>query len=494
MATVYFGRLAGPIGFSRIVAVKRMAPRLARDPGFVAMFVDEATVASRVVHPNVVPTLDVVVEGGEIFIVMEYVRGQSLAALLGASLRAGARVPVPVAAAIMAGALSGLHAAHEARDKRGQPLGIVHRDVSPQNVLVGADGIARVMDFGVAKAESKLHVAPEGQLVGKLSYMAPEQVRGDAVDRRADVFAAAVVLWGMLAGRRLFRGEDASVMNDVLYGEIPPLSRHRDDVPAAVEAALARALERDPARRTPTARDFALALEAATPLASPSVVGAWVESLAGPVLAEREALIAQIENTASAPTAAALAEVAASAARAKQDALPAEPETTPDRPRDSVAPTRTWSPSTLEATPTAVAGASGAFAAPAAIPPAGPPVPTAPARLSPALMMAATASFAAIALGAAVVVLVRARAPFPEPPGLAASVVTMGPQPASSESAREAPTPPAATSSVAVASASAEKAPAAKPPPAAKGARRPRSKGPAPKPGDDLGYIPSANQ
>src|SRR5689334_18826919 len=152
MATVHLGRLLGPVGFSRTVAIKRLHSQFASDPTFVSMFVDEARLAARIRHPNVVPTLDVATLGGELLLVMEYVPGESLSGLMRTVFEAGERIPPPVTAAIVCGVLEGLHAAHEARTEDGEPLDIVHRDVSPSNVLVGTDGIARVLDFGIAKA------------------------------------------------------------------------------------------------------------------------------------------------------------------------------------------------------------------------------------------------------------------------------------------------------------------------------------------------------
>ena len=299
MATVHFGKLAGDVGFSRMVAIKRMHQRLAHDPQFVAMFLDEARLASRIHHPNVVDTLDIVADGAEVFIVMEYVRGQSLSALLGAALAAEEPVPVGIAAAVICGVLAGLHGAHEARDKKGARLGLVHRDVSPHNVIVGADGVARIMDFGVATAQNRLHVTQRGQLKGKLAYMAPEQLRGGGtgIDRRVDVYAAGVVLWGMLAGRRLFRGTDvAEAMTEIVRGDVPSLASVRDDVPAALERALGRALAREREERFATASDFAAAVESAIAPASVRAVSAWVERLAGDVLAARDAVVARIED------------------------------------------------------------------------------------------------------------------------------------------------------------------------------------------------------
>src|SRR5258708_3447542 len=174
MATVHFGCSLGAGAFSRVVAVKRLHAHLARENEFVTMFMDEARVAARIRHPNVAPILDVVATDREIFLVMEYVHGESLSKLFGA-MRAS-RQPMPVAAAILVGLLGGLHAAHEATDERGMSLRIVHRDVSPQNLIIGADGVARIVDFGIAKAVGRLQHTQTGEIKGKFGYMAPEQV------------------------------------------------------------------------------------------------------------------------------------------------------------------------------------------------------------------------------------------------------------------------------------------------------------------------------
>ncbi|MGH7280352.1 MAG: serine/threonine-protein kinase, partial [Polyangiaceae bacterium] len=218
MATVHFGRLLGPVGFSRTVAIKRLHPQFAKDPEFVSMFLDEARLAARIRHPNVVPTLDVVATQGELFLVIDYVQGESLSKLVRGARGRGQRVPPRIVATILSGSLHGLHAAHEARNERGEPLNIVHRDISPQNILVGTDGVARVLDFGVAKAAGRIQTTREGQLKGKLAYMAPEQLSGD-VSRKTDVYAAAVVLWEALTGRRLFTGEnEAAILGKVISG------------------------------------------------------------------------------------------------------------------------------------------------------------------------------------------------------------------------------------------------------------------------------------
>jgi serine/threonine-protein kinase len=296
MATVHYGRLFGTAGFSRTVAIKRLHPQFAKDPEFAAMFLDEAHLAASIRHPNVVPTLDVVATGGELFIVMEYVRGETLARLLSARSR-GDAAPLRIATAIIAGVLHGLHAAHEATSDAGEPLGIVHRDVSPQNVLVGCDGIARVLDFGIAKARDRIHVTRGGSLKGKVAYMSPEQLTGAPVDRRTDIHAAGVLLWEVLVGRRCFEGDgDFATADCVKSKAVEPPSRHAAGLPATVDAIVLRALAKDPADRFPTAREMALSLEADVGIEPPSSVGAWVERLSVDTLRTRAEQIARIEQ------------------------------------------------------------------------------------------------------------------------------------------------------------------------------------------------------
>ncbi|NUO50009.1 MAG: serine/threonine protein kinase, partial [Polyangiaceae bacterium] len=231
MASVYLGRLRGAAGFVRTVAIKCLHPALTRDPETVAMLIDEAHIASRIRAPNVVPILDVTSEDGELFLVMEYVHGESLGKLLHEVRARGEAVPPSIASGIVSGLLSGLHAAHEARGDDGTPLDIVHRDVSPQNVMVGVDGVSRVVDFGIAKAATRAQTTQEGQIKGKLGYMAPEQLRAQPVDRRTDVFAAAIVLAEMLSGKRLFDGDDAgAIVGRILLGKVPAPSSLRDGI------------------------------------------------------------------------------------------------------------------------------------------------------------------------------------------------------------------------------------------------------------------------
>jgi serine/threonine-protein kinase len=320
MATLYLGRLVGPSGFARTVAVKCLHPQFAQDPDFSAMFLDEARLASRIRSPYVVPTLDVVSEDGELAIVMEYVHGESLGALVrslsdtdaGAghapqAVHDGARseVPVAVAVSVLDDVLQGLQAAHEARSEQGTPLGIVHRDVSPQNILVGTDGLAHLIDFGVAKAAGRVQTTREGQLKGKLAYMAPEQLRGEPVTCRSDLYAASVVLWEALVGRRLFSADDeGATVTRVLMGDVKPPSkavregRSPGDIGAIerLDTVVMRGLDRDPAKRFETARDMAAALVRCLAPASAADVTRWLEQAAGPALARRASAIAAIEG------------------------------------------------------------------------------------------------------------------------------------------------------------------------------------------------------
>jgi eukaryotic-like serine/threonine-protein kinase len=298
MAVVHLGRIVGPSGFSRTVAIKRLHPHLATDPEFVAMFLDEARLAARVQHPNVVATLDVVASDGELFLVMDYVLGASLSQLGRWAKQQGSPTPPAVVSSVIAGALYGLHAAHEAQDEGGELLAIVHRDVSPQNILVGVDGVARVVDFGVAKAASRAQSTRDDQVKGKLAYMAPEQILRKNVDRRADVYAAGVVLWEALAARRLFVADDiAAVAAMVLEGAVPRMTSTRTDLASGIDDVVKRALARDPADRFGAAIDFAAALEAAIQPAPQREVGAWVERVAGKELDARRKLVSVVERT-----------------------------------------------------------------------------------------------------------------------------------------------------------------------------------------------------
>jgi serine/threonine-protein kinase len=300
MGTVHLGRLRGGAGFSRIVAIKRLNPLLAKQAEFLHMFLDEARLAGRVRHPNVVPIIDVVEADGEVLLVMEYVHGEALSRLVRLTRVREQLVSPAVVSAVLSGVLYGLHAAHEATDERGEALGIVHRDVSPQNILVGSDGVARLVDFGVAKATGRLQTTSEGQIKGKLSYMPPEQIQGQPVDRRADVYGVGVVLWEALTGKRLFAGDNQGhIMRQVLLGDVQPPSRLVDGLPPALDDVVLKALGGDPADRFSTAREMCAALLDACPAAPPHVVSEWVEACVHESLTTRSARVAELESATS---------------------------------------------------------------------------------------------------------------------------------------------------------------------------------------------------
>ena len=295
MATVHLGRLLGAKGFGRTVAVKRLHAHYLKDEEFVTMFMDEARIVARIRHPNVVPMVDVVQGDQGLFLVMEYVHGESLSRLMRTARKSGEPVPPRIVAAIMCGVLLGLHAAHETKGPDGELLGVVHRDVSPQNVIVGADGTARVLDFGIAKAAGRAQVTREGQIKGKLAYMAPEQIRGQ-VDRRTDVFAAAVVLWELLVGRRLHDGmKDVDIVTRVVQGNFAKPSELAPYLTPEIDAIVMRALATDPKMRHGSARELALELERKVGLASATEVSEWVERLGHDVLEARSNLVSAME-------------------------------------------------------------------------------------------------------------------------------------------------------------------------------------------------------
>lgn len=301
MGQVHFAMMTGAAGFSRIVAIKRLHSEYSRDPRMRSRFEREARLSSRIVHPNVVQVLDVLQFGEDLMFVMEYVAGDTLRAL---RLAAGKRerIPLDVVTAIIVAALHGLHAAHEMRDEQGRPLSLVHRDFSPDNVMIGQDGEVKVLDFGVAKAAQEALTTKPGNIAGKLCYMSPEQALGLELDARSDVFAAGVVLWEMLVGDRLFREKEvspAAILYNVLNAEITPPSRMRRDVPAALERVVMRALQRDVGARFTSAREFALALEEAVSPASPFNVGLALQRFCGQSLAGRADSLARFRATLS---------------------------------------------------------------------------------------------------------------------------------------------------------------------------------------------------
>jgi serine/threonine protein kinase len=297
MATDHLGRLIGTAGFLRTVAIKRLHAQYAHDAEFTSMFLDEARLASRIQHPNVVSTLDVVMRENELLLVMEYIRGESLSRLVRRARDRGERLPPRVVIAIMAGALQGLHAAHMAVDEKNQPLGLVHRDMTPQNILVGTDGVARVLDFGVAKAAGRVHTTRDGDIKGKVLYMSPEQLAAQPLTRTADIYAAGVVLFEALTGVRMFAGDnEGAALSRIIKNELTMPSAVAPEL-EPFDAIVRRAAASAPGDRFATAHEMARALEAVGSAASHSEVSDWVQRLCGELPDERARIVAEIERS-----------------------------------------------------------------------------------------------------------------------------------------------------------------------------------------------------
>jgi serine/threonine-protein kinase len=303
MGRVFVARQLGDAGFERIVALKRVHAHLVSDPDVYGMASDEARLSALVHHPNVVPVIDVVDAKGELVLVMDYVEGVSLGSLLRAC--GGDRKPDEasvgrppldhaVAARILVDTLRGLSAAHAARDLAGCPLELVHRDVSPQNLLVGIDGSTRVIDFGIARAEGRLTHTKTGVIKGKVVYMAPERLEEGEVDRRADLFSAGAVLYELLVGKWAFgSGEEGTQMTRILLGEID-FTELRSLAPHLAPV-VERALSRRPRDRFDTAEEFARALSDAQAPAEPEVVAALlIRWKASEIEARRERIAKEI--------------------------------------------------------------------------------------------------------------------------------------------------------------------------------------------------------
>lgn len=300
MGTVYLARAEGPAGFEKLVALKRIHPHLATDRRFVSMFLDEARIAGQIQHPNVCGVIDFGEVDGSFFLTMPFILGEPLNRVIGTA----ARLPpgplvdlLPlVAARLVADACEGLHAAHELRDEEGNLREVVHRDVSPHNLMVGYDGIVRVLDFGVASARDRHHQTSTGEVKGKFAYLAPEQIEGRKVDRRADIWSLGVVLWEAVTARRLFaRDNMAATINAVTTAPIPSLRTFRPDAPEALDTVVQKALARDPAARYQTARamgrDLAQILAREDRFVGPPEVAEWMLELFPDGLRRQERLV-----------------------------------------------------------------------------------------------------------------------------------------------------------------------------------------------------------
>jgi eukaryotic-like serine/threonine-protein kinase len=261
MADVLLGRSDGIEGFERHVVLKRIRPEYARDSRFIRMFLDEARVAATLHHQHIVQVHDIGEAAGEYFIAMEYLHGEDVRSMLSAASKRRAHTPLGIAIAIVSAAAAGLHYAHERTGSDLRPLGIVHRDVSPSNILVGYDGAIKVVDFGIAKAAMR-EDTQSGSLKGKISYMSPEQCKGATVDRRSDVYALGVVLYELATTVRLFKGENSYlVMEQIVRGKTAPPTVRRPDLPEELSDIIMRALAPDPAQRYATADHLRVALD-----------------------------------------------------------------------------------------------------------------------------------------------------------------------------------------------------------------------------------------
>lgn len=313
MGELHLARVTGLHGFEQAVVVKRVLPHLAEDPQFVEMLFNEARLAARLDHPNIVKVFDVGVIEGRPFFAMEYVPGCSLDKLLRAIAERGEVLPLAHALTIGIGIGAGLHHAHEACDLTGRPLSIVHRDVSPSNVLVSAEGAVKLTDFGVAKALASTQLTREGVRKGKVSYMSPEQCIGEAVDRRADVFALGVVLYELSTMRRLFVGDNEfAIMNRITEGRIVPPSAVVADYPPALERVILRTLAVAPDERPATAWQVLRDLESVAAelgiVTSPYALGEYLHRVIGrgelPSISDVNARTAIASTTESQPVSA----------------------------------------------------------------------------------------------------------------------------------------------------------------------------------------------
>ena len=299
MAMVWAARVKGTRGFQKIVAVKTMLSKLSEDAQFEQMFLDEASLASQIRHPNVVEISDLDEQDSVLYLTMDWIDDVPLNQLMKSSKAAGG-VPLPVAVRIVMNACAGLHAAHELRDNKGQLIGLVHRDVSPQNILVTYDGVSKVVDFGVAKATAMGGGATvAGQLKGKVSYMAPEQVRGEAIDRRVDIFAMGIVLYALTTGKHPFRREsEAATMYTIASDEaVVSPRKFLPDYPASLEAVLLKSLAKNAKDRYATASEFQRALDQCLPPAeranTDEDIGAFMRKLCGNKREESRAALAE---------------------------------------------------------------------------------------------------------------------------------------------------------------------------------------------------------
>lgn len=287
MAEVWLARAIGLRDFEKILVLKRILRDKSDDPRFIGMLRDEARVAATLDHPNIVHTFDVGLQGEELFISMEYLHGETVKSILAATRKAGEQMPLELAVQVAMGCAAGLHYAHEQTDSRGRPLNIVHRDISPSNVIVTHHSGVKLIDFGIAKAKSRKEQTAVGMLKGKAAYMSPEQCKGDKLDRRSDVFALGIMMYEMTATVRPFEGEShLAIMHQICNENPRPPGEFRKGYPEPLARVVMRALERDPDKRHQSAFELLEELERVTRdtklHALPGALARYLEHLFGP--------------------------------------------------------------------------------------------------------------------------------------------------------------------------------------------------------------------
>lgn len=261
MAEIFLAATRGAQGFRKRCVIKKILPEYANHQRFRAMFTAEAKLAALLEHPNLVQTIELQEQGDELFIIMEHIAGISLAKLLSRCAQRAEQIPLAEALYIMTELSKGLVYAHEKRDQAGRPLGLIHRDISPANVLISFEGVVKLSDFGIAKARFIPSLTNKGDVKGKLSYMAPETVAGDSIDQRSDIWSLGVVLWELLSNRRLFSTADPGAMEQIFHGQVRPLSAQRPDLPPALLAVVEQMLTRDREQRFQHAEAMLRALQ-----------------------------------------------------------------------------------------------------------------------------------------------------------------------------------------------------------------------------------------
>ncbi|MBN2361127.1 MAG: PhnD/SsuA/transferrin family substrate-binding protein [Deltaproteobacteria bacterium] len=348
MAEIFLATEHGVAGLERLVVVKRILPHLAIHESFVEMFLREARFAARLNHPNIVQIYELGQDAGAFFIAMEYIEGTSVRDLMAQADRAARPLPLAAALSIAIQASAGAHAAHELTDAQGRPLNLVHRDISPHNLMVTGAGHVKLLDFGVAKADvPAAEHTQTGELKGKLHYLSPEQCRHEPLDRRSDIFALGIVLWEMLSGRRLFKREsELETLQAIVESQVPALRDLRDDLPRSVERVVTTALARDRAHRYQSADSLRRALlgaaEAAGVNPSADALARVVNDLCGEAQARTRSAVQELVRRSTTITGSVDTTAVTDPAAERETVTVGAPEETPDAggPHSGSAPTR----------------------------------------------------------------------------------------------------------------------------------------------------------